>query len=144
MNVKATASLSGTVISYGEESADNGDQTEGEPAEGTPGEDESNEDNQTVPTQTGTATVKEVTEDKEHDLTIVTVEDEELGEVVLNIGKDTEIVKGEEKLTAADLTKDMKLSVEYGAAMTMSLPPQNNPVKVTILEDAPAPDAENK
>lgn len=61
-------------------------------------------------------------------------EDEEKGEVQLNIGEETEIVKGEVKLSAEDLKEGMKLSVEYGEAMTKSLPPQNTPVKIVVAE----------
>ena len=65
----------------------------------------------------------------------VTVEDEKLGEVVLNVSKETEITLLDGKKGAVkDLKADMDVDVVYGEAMTMSLPPQNNPKKITVVE----------
>ena len=67
---------------------------------------------------------------------VVLVNDEALGEVQLNIGEETEIILADgEKGSVADIKEAMALMVEYGAAMTMSLPPQNNPVKITVVEE---------
>lgn len=82
----------------------------------------------------GTAVVKSIEKDEASKAVIVLVEDENNGEIQLNIGEDSEIVKGEEKISAEDLKEGMKLSVEYGDAMTKSLPPQNTPVKIVVAE----------
>lgn len=67
---------------------------------------------------------------------VVLVNDEALGEVQLNIGEETEIILADgEKGSVSDIKEGMALMVEYGAAMTMSLPPQNNPVKITVVEE---------
>ncbi|MBR5156911.1 MAG: copper amine oxidase N-terminal domain-containing protein [Clostridia bacterium] len=79
----------------------------------------------------GEASVVSVTE--EDGFVAVLVNDEALGEVQLNIGEETEITLADgEKGSVADIKEGMALLVEYGAAMTMSLPPQNNPVKITV------------
>ncbi len=64
----------------------------------------------------------------------VTVEDTEMGEVILNISEETEILDMEgNKITVADLKTEDNIIVVYSDAMTLSLPPQNNPVKVQIF-----------
>jgi len=64
----------------------------------------------------------------------VLVNDTEKGEVRLNISDDTVIVdQNNKKLTIDDLQKGNKLVVEYSEAMTMSLPPLNNPSKITLI-----------
>ena len=113
--------LGGTTIVYGEKQDENKDG-------------ENKDDGETAQTSAGTAVVKSVEKDEKTGVVYVMVEDEKNGEIQLNIGADTEILKGEEKIAATDLEEGMKLSIEYGAAMTMSLPPQNNPVKITIAE----------
>lgn len=96
--------------------------------------------------QEGKAVVKSVTEDEEYDYTAVLVEDEKLGEVQLNLGEESEIVLADgTKGTPAEIKEGMNLDIEYGEAMTMSIPPQNNPVKVTVLgEDEEQPAEEEK
>ena len=93
------------------------------------------EENPAEQTAVGTAVVKTITSDAERKVVYVLVEDEKQGEVQLNLSEDAKIMIGEEEGTVADLKEGMKLSVEYGAAMTMSLPPQNNPVRIAVLEE---------
>jgi len=61
----------------------------------------------------------------------LTVFDFEIGNVVLNITDET-IIEDEEgnALKFEDITNENKLLVEYGPAMTMSLPPITNAVKI--------------
>ena len=88
-----------------------------------------NEESEEEAAVAGLANVISVTEG------VVLVNDEVLGEVQLNIGEETEIILADgEKGSVADIKEGMALTVEYGAAMTMSLPPQNNPVKITVKE----------
>ncbi len=62
----------------------------------------------------------------------VTVADSIRGEVVLVVGE-TEIADAEgAKLTVADLKVGATITVEYGDAMTMSLPPINNPKSIKV------------
>lgn len=88
----------------------------------------------------GKAVVTSIRVDEEFDYTAVLVNDEKLGEVQLNLGDESDIVLANgEKGKPSDLKEGMKLDIEYDEAMTMSLPPQNSPVKVTVLaEDEPA------
>lgn len=66
--------------------------------------------------------------------TAVLVADKLLGEVQLNISKESDIVLADgSKGSPSDIKEGMTLTVAYGEAMTMSLPPQNNPVKITVL-----------
>ncbi len=61
----------------------------------------------------------------------LTVFDFEIGNVVLNITEDTKIEDEEgNALKLEDITNENKLLVEYGPAMTMSLPPITNAVKI--------------
>ncbi len=98
---------------------------------------EENEENEEIKEEAvvaGSADVISVTEGE--GFVAVLVNDEALGEVQLNIGEETEIILADgEKGSVADIKEGMALSVEYGAAMTMSLPPQNNPVKITVVEE---------
>lgn len=56
--------------------------------------------------------------------------------VVLNIGEETKLTgKDGEEIKITDLTKGMKVNVVYGPIMTASLPPQNVPVSVKIVEE---------
>lgn len=74
-------------------------------------------------------TVTEVDEEK------ITFEDSERGTVILTKGGDTKAYdKDGNEIDINTITADMKLSVEYGPAMTMSIPPINNPVSVTVIE----------
>ncbi len=93
-------------------------------------ESEESEEGEEEAVVAGAANVISVTEG------VVLVNDEALGEVQLNIGEETEIILADgEKGAVADIKEGMALMVEYGAAMTMSLPPQNNPVKITVVEE---------
>lgn len=69
----------------------------------------------------------------ESDGKTITVWDSEMGTVVLNIGENTALLneKGE-KADISDFKKDTQVTVEYSDAMTMSLPPQNTPVSITL------------
>lgn len=84
----------------------------------------------------GKAVVTSIRVDEEYKYTAVLVNDEKLGEVQLNLGDESNIVLADgSKGKAADLKEGMKLDIEYSEAMTMSLPPQNSPVKVTVLAE---------
>lgn len=89
---------------------------------------EENVDNQVIK---GNATIKSV--DKENNQILVT--DEEMGDVVLNLHDDLVVeYKNGEQLNAYNwATEGQKLEVEYSPIMTRSLPPINNPVKITVL-----------
>ncbi len=65
----------------------------------------------------------------------ILVNDEEKGEVSLNIGEDTEIIF-ENGTTAkiSDIQENSELYVEYSEPMTLSLPPINNPIKIVIFK----------
>lgn len=66
----------------------------------------------------------------------ITVKDAKLGEVVLNMDGDVQIIS-EDSSNVSDnyeFKVGQKLSVVYGPAMTRSLPPINSPVKLTILK----------
>ncbi len=61
----------------------------------------------------------------------VTVNDTVLGEVVLVVSDETKITDAQGKdIKLADLKEGNTVEVVYGAAMTMSLPPINNPVSI--------------
>lgn len=61
----------------------------------------------------------------------VTVKDDEKGEIILNISDDVKIeFENEDK----ELKVGQKLQVEYSPIMTRSLPPLNNPFKITVLK----------
>ena len=65
----------------------------------------------------------------------ITFEDAERGTVILTKGGDTKAYdKDGNEIDINTITVGMKLSVEYGPAMTMSIPPINNPVSVTVTE----------
>lgn len=69
-------------------------------------------------------------------------EDEEIGEVVLNLGDEVEITYADgSKAKAEDITEGCRLQVVYGDAMTMSLPPINNP-KSIVIESKPVDDVQ--
>lgn len=76
----------------------------------------------------------------------ITVEDIDKGTVVCHIGEETKLIGADggeikpEDLKVGDLVK-----VEYSEVMTMSLPPQNTPVSITVIaddekEEVPAPE----
>lgn len=80
--------------------------------------------------------VKIVEFDKENKQ--ITIEDEKLGKVVLNITDEVKLESEEnqdKKLDNFDWAKkDAKIKVVYGDIMTRSLPPINNPVKIIVLK----------
>lgn len=56
--------------------------------------------------------------------------------VVLNIGEETKLVDKDGKdIKITDFAEGMKVNVVYGEIMTASLPPQNIPVSVKIVEE---------
>lgn len=79
----------------------------------------------------GNATIKKV--DKENKT--ILVEDEKMGEVVLNIHDDLKIeYKNGVGMHAYNwMVEGQKLEVEYSPIMTRSLPPINNPIKILVL-----------
>lgn len=75
----------------------------------------------------GKAEIKSIDESE------ILVNDEEKGEVRLNISSDTQIEnENGDKLTLKDLKQGDKLTVTYGLAMTFSIPPMNNPIKIVL------------
>lgn len=76
----------------------------------------------------------------ENDYKIMTVNDSIKGEVIVYITEDTEIIVNGEKGSIEDiknLEADQIIEVGYGAAMTMSLPPQTSAVSVNITAAQP-------
>lgn len=86
-------------------------------------------------------TVKEISENGS-----LTVEDDAIGEVVLYISKETAIYANGQTASFSDIKKDAVLAVEYSPAMTMSLPPQTEAVRIDIenLEIVNEDKAENE
>lgn len=67
----------------------------------------------------------------------ITVNDKEIGEVVLHISKNTKITDADgNAVKAEDITKGSELEIVYGDAMTQSLPPQNNPKSIVVITKA--------
>ena len=66
----------------------------------------------------------------------ILVDDEEMGEVVLNLHEDLKVEnkKGEDLKNTNWIVGGKKIEVEYSPIMTRSLPPINNPIKITILD----------
>lgn len=64
----------------------------------------------------------------------VTVTDEVYGEVVLNVTEETEITINGEKAELSDIAEGQSVKVEYSEAMTRSIPPQTNAVKIEIVK----------
>lgn len=85
-------------------------------------------------------TVTEVTEDG------ILVSDSSLGDVLVKIDENTEIVNSEgAKEDASLIAKDMTLGVEYSPAMTASIPAQTTAVKIIVQNlpvDMPEVDVE--
>ncbi len=80
-------------------------------------------------TATGSGIVTEINENE------ILFNDDVKGEIILNANDDTIIAY--ESGEAADIsavTVNSRLIVEYGSEMTMSIPPVNNPVSITIAE----------
>lgn len=66
---------------------------------------------------------------------VVTIEDEEMGTVILHIGESTELNDANgNAIELSALEKDMKVRVVYGDIMLESLPPQNTPISITVAE----------
>lgn len=76
-------------------------------------------------------TVKEFTEEGS-----LLVEDEVRGEVIVHIGENTKIFAGDKEVEATEIKEGMLLGVEYGMAMTMSIPPQTTAERIIILNIA--------
>lgn len=103
-----------------------GKATEGEVLEITYGEKEEKES--TAPT----ASVY-ITEKGENS---ITVEDFNLGTVIVNIDENTVITDTEgNSLKFEDLTEGVQLNVVYGDAMTLSLPPMTTAVKIEVTNE---------
>ncbi|MCD7856172.1 MAG: copper amine oxidase N-terminal domain-containing protein [Clostridiales bacterium] len=65
----------------------------------------------------------------------IVINDSERGEVVLIISEETAITDGDgNPLGSEALTEGTKITVEYGEEMTLSLPPENNPVSIVVTE----------
>lgn len=65
----------------------------------------------------------------------ILIVDETRGDVVLNIYQDSSIIDKDGNTVAfADLNVGDYIQVVYGDAMTMSIPPINNPVSITVIK----------
>ncbi|MCD8238587.1 MAG: copper amine oxidase N-terminal domain-containing protein [Clostridiales bacterium] len=65
----------------------------------------------------------------------IVINDSERGEVVLIINEETAITDSDgNPLNSDALTEGTKITVEYGEEMTLSLPPENNPVSIVVTE----------
>ena len=63
----------------------------------------------------------------------ITVNDSVLGEVVLVVSEETKLLSANgEEIKIEDIKPESKAEIVYGEAMTMSLPPINNPVSVKL------------
>jgi protease inhibitor len=70
---------------------------------------------------------------KEIDENGILIEDSEMGEVRLVVEEDTPVTDDEgNSINIADIAVGDILTVEYGDAMTMSIPPMNNPKSIVI------------
>lgn len=79
----------------------------------------------------GLSNAKVVSYDEEENQLLI--EDEAMGEVILIANDDTVIVdKDGNAIELSDLKEGDEISVEYSDAMTMSLPPINNPVQIVL------------
>ncbi len=61
------------------------------------------------------------------------VTDEKLGEVVVAITEETKLSANGEAITSDVLAQGQAIMIEYGDAMTASLPPQGTAVQITVL-----------
>lgn len=61
------------------------------------------------------------------------VADDFYGEVVVRIGEETKIIANGEAVSSDLFAAEQLLAVEYGAAMTMSIPPQTTATVIEIL-----------
>ncbi len=65
----------------------------------------------------------------------IVINDSERGEVVLIISEETAITDSDgNPLDSEALAEGTKITVEYGEEMTVSLPPENNPVSIVVTE----------
>lgn len=68
----------------------------------------------------------------------ITVEDFDLGTVCVNITDETEIIDSKgEKLSFDALTDERQIKITYNDAMTASLPPITNAVKIEVTDEIP-------
>lgn len=78
------------------------------------------------------STVEIVSIDKENSQ--ITIKDEKMGEVVLNISDEIKLEGISDINKVYELKAGDKLNVIYGEAMTRSLPPINNPIKIELVK----------
>lgn len=88
-----------------------------------------NYESEELAAEKSTVTVNSVEEGK------ISVNDENIGEVILMISEETEILKDGEKTELSEIKEGDKLAVLYSPAMTMSLPPQCTAVSIEILSE---------
>lgn len=92
-------------------------------------EDNINEDTATEEKVVEEAIISEINEDN------ILIVDGTRGDVVLNIYEDSEIVDSDgNAISIDDLKVGDYIEVVYGDAMTMSIPPINNPVSITLIK----------
>ena len=91
-----------------------------------------NEDGTYKIVQPAVATITEIGEDGS-----ILVEDAAVGEVVLFVGEETAITRGLDRRIYGvdDLKAGMAVEIEYSDVMTASLPPQNVPVRINIVNN---------
>ncbi len=82
------------------------------------------------------ADVKVISKQTENGVKSLKVYDAVRGEVIVNFTDETEAVdENGKKITFEDIAEDAHLLVEYSEAMTLSLPPIANAVKVEVVKD---------
>ncbi len=90
---------------------------------------EETEEESSADTAVGEAVVASISENE------ITVTDSERGEVVLILNDETLIKdKNGDTVSVDEIKEGTRITVEYGGEMTLSLPPENNPVSITVCE----------
>lgn len=62
----------------------------------------------------------------------IIVEDEARGEVIVHVAEETKILAGDKEVKKEEIKEGMLLGVEYGMAMTMSIPPQTTAERIVL------------
>ena len=62
----------------------------------------------------------------------ILVEDEARGEVIVHVADYTKIIAGDKEIAKEEIKEGMLLGVEYGMAMTMSIPPQTTAERIVL------------
>lgn len=62
----------------------------------------------------------------------ILVEDEARGEVIVHVADYTKIIAGDKEVSKEEIKEGMFVGVEYGMAMTMSIPPQTTAERIVL------------